>query len=175
MSAKIPRGLRNNNPLNIRISSSEWKGRRINPKDKEFVEFVSMEYGFRAAWKVLETYWVTFWKQRIPFCINNIIQRWAPPSENNTRQYISSVCKISGLGAHECLPRPKYAGITYSSKNKPYYGENRDLERMCRLMAAMAVVECGIDMSQIDIKTIEKAWGMAFPDVAEFTTKYIET
>ena len=54
------RGQRNNNPLNIRRSSDKWEGARIEQTDKSFVQFESMAYGNRAAWKVLESYWKYF-------------------------------------------------------------------------------------------------------------------
>ena len=43
----IPRGIRNNNPLNIRIGN-QWLGERANPNDPAFEQFVAMEYGIRA-------------------------------------------------------------------------------------------------------------------------------
>jgi hypothetical protein len=46
MTRIIPRGIRNNNPLNIRIGNT-WLGERPEPTDHDFEEFVSMEYGLR--------------------------------------------------------------------------------------------------------------------------------
>ena len=45
----LSRGLRNNNPLNIRHSADKWEGTRIVQTDKSFVQFTSMAYGYRAA------------------------------------------------------------------------------------------------------------------------------
>ena len=44
-----PRGIRNNNPLNIRRTNTVWQGMKEELTDKEFVEFISMAYGYRAA------------------------------------------------------------------------------------------------------------------------------
>ena len=49
----IPRGLRNNNPLNIRHSASRWQGARVEQTDKAFVQFTSLAMGYRAAWRIL--------------------------------------------------------------------------------------------------------------------------
>ena len=49
----LPRGLRNNNPLNIRRSSQPWRGKVANPTDKDFEQFISMEDGLRAAFVIL--------------------------------------------------------------------------------------------------------------------------
>ena len=57
---KLPRGLRNNNPLNIRHSASRWQGARVEQTDKAFVQFTSMKMGYRAAWRILETYYKHF-------------------------------------------------------------------------------------------------------------------
>ena len=53
-SNQLPRGLRNNNPLNIRKSAQPWQGQRGN--DGKFCIFESMEMGYRAAFRVLNTY-----------------------------------------------------------------------------------------------------------------------
>ena len=54
------RGQRNNNPLNIRHSTDRWQGARIQQTDPSFVQFESMAYGYRAAWRTLESYWKHF-------------------------------------------------------------------------------------------------------------------
>ena len=78
------RGLRNNNPLNIRRTAIRWIGARIEQTDKSFVQFTSMAYGYRAAWKILQSYYERFCQQGKPFTVRNIISRWAPPNENDT-------------------------------------------------------------------------------------------
>ena len=53
MEKKIaPRGLRNNNPLNIRRNNkTNWIGQCNKQEDRSFVQFRSMPYGYRAAFK----------------------------------------------------------------------------------------------------------------------------
>ena len=69
------RGIRNNNPLNIRRSATRWQGAREEQKDKSFVQFKSMAYGYRAAWKILQSYYERFSRQGTPFTVRNIIDR----------------------------------------------------------------------------------------------------
>ena len=92
-----PRGLRNNNPLNIRHNADLFQG-EIKGNDKLFKTFSSMPYGYRAAFLILATY-----LSRGDNTIEKIISRWAPPSENKTQTYISTVVKYSGVTADEIL------------------------------------------------------------------------
>lgn len=92
-----PRGLRNNNPLNIRHNADLFQG-EIKGNDKLFKTFSSMPYGYRAAFVILATY-----LSRGDNTIEKIISRWAPPSENKTQTYISTVVKYSGVTADEIL------------------------------------------------------------------------
>jgi hypothetical protein len=88
---KQPRGLRNNNPLNIRHNSDHFQG-EIKGKDKSFKTFETMPYGYRAAFVTLGTYLSKGYNT-----IEKIIARFAPPTENNTAGYIASVEKFSGV------------------------------------------------------------------------------
>jgi len=97
-------GERNNNPLNIRkVPGTHWKGElpSIQGGDRggSFVRFESMEWGIRAALCILATY-----KRKYKAtCIEDIITRWAPPSENDTQSYIKNVCRLTGFGGKERL------------------------------------------------------------------------
>jgi hypothetical protein len=81
-----------------------------------------MEWGLRAAFCILRTYR----DKHKANCIEDIITRWAPPSENDTDAYIKAVCKLTGFGGKERL----------TEKDWP------------RLVAAMARQECGITLSE---------------------------
>lgn len=98
----VPRGIRNNNPLNIRKGSS-WQGLRDFPTDKSFCEFTSMEYGFRAAFKIMRTYYSKYHLKTL----RGIISRWAPPSENDTKRYIAFVQSQAKIASPDTvLPNP---------------------------------------------------------------------
>jgi hypothetical protein len=88
---KQPRGLRNNNPLNIRHSADTFQG-EIKGTDKSFKTFSSLPYGYRAAFITLATYLSRGWNT-----IEKIIAHWAPSRENNTENYIAAVERWSGV------------------------------------------------------------------------------
>lgn len=86
----LPRGYRNNNPLNIRISGNKWQGKISPSEDSAFEQFVNMAYGYRAALVLMRNYIKNYGCNTIA----KIISRWAPANENNTLGYIRDVCKI---------------------------------------------------------------------------------
>lgn len=88
-----PRGLRNCNPGNIRITKDKWQGLREEQTDKEFFQFVDMKWGYRALMRTLQNYR----KRHGCETIADFIRRWAPPSENNTMSYIRFVCEKMGV------------------------------------------------------------------------------
>lgn len=79
----ISRGIRNNNPGNIRRSSSRWLGMTMYKTDKEFVQFTSMDYGLRALMVLIRNYIKNGYNT--PY---KIIHRYAPQTENNTAGYL---------------------------------------------------------------------------------------
>ena len=142
------RGIRNNNPLNIRHSSDQWEGARAEQTDKSFVQFENMAYGYRAAWKTLESYWKYFHRTKQYYNVTNIITRWAPPTENDTKAYIRTVLRLTSLGGKENLPQPS-RGV--------------DIERLVKLIAAMTTMECGIPYKEVDTDSIRQGFALAFP------------
>lgn len=86
------------NPLNVRyVEANKWKGQ--SGQYKGFAMFNSVEDGLRAAMKILLVY---MGKYRL-VTVAQIINRWAPPSENNTKQYVWNVCKASSLYASDAI------------------------------------------------------------------------
>lgn len=133
-----PRGIRNNNPLNIR-KGNKWKGERPVQKDRSFEEFVSMEYGIRAGFIILRKYITGYGGLTQKFnTIDKIVRRWAPPTENATQKYIDFVAKDMGISANQ----------TISFTNKAL---------MVNLVYAMIFVECG---QRVDKERIESAYDM---------------
>jgi hypothetical protein len=94
MNTQKPRGIRNNNPLNIRIGNN-WQGETSAGLESEFEVFQSPEYGIRAAARLLRNYRDIYGLNTI----RGIINRWAPPNENNTTAYIASMVQKVGAGA----------------------------------------------------------------------------
>ena len=129
-----PRGIRNNNPLNIRIGNT-WLGEVPNPTDSDFEQFVSVRYGLRAAFVILRRY-IRRYGRNTPA---KIIRAWAPAVENNTQRYIEVVCKRSLIAPDEV--------IDYADKIT-----------MVRLVKAMAFVECGV---QLDDDVVSSSYDIA--------------
>lgn len=90
------RGVRNANPGNIRKSKDQWEG--AVGDDGEFVIFDSPESGVRALAKNLQSYGRQGYDS-----IEKIINRWAPPNENDTKSYINSVVAATGIPATQSL------------------------------------------------------------------------
>ena len=90
------------------------------PLGECFCKFESVEWGLRAAFCLLRTYAT---KYRLT-CVKDIINRWAPPKENDTASYIRHVCMLTGFGGNQRL----------TERDWP------------RLVKAMARMECGVDL-----------------------------
>ena len=99
----LPRGIRNNNPLNIRRSKDQWKGLADAQTDRAFCQFKSLEYGWRAAFYLLTR---TYYHKYRLYTIRTIIRRWAPPGENNTEAYIANVSRLTGIDPDEPIGIP---------------------------------------------------------------------
>lgn len=132
----VPRGIRNNNPLNIRIGNT-WLGERhpADCDDPEFEQFTSMIYGLRAAFCILRRYIRHYHR----CTVEQIISSWAPSNENATAKYIEFVCKKMGCAA-----------------DREILFEDR--ATMCALVQAMAQMECG---SVIPLADIMKGYDLA--------------
>ena len=130
----VPRGIRNNNPLNIRIGNV-WLGEVHNPTDPDFEQFVHIKYGLRAGFVLLRRYINHYHRNTVPM----ILAAWAPSSENNTLKYIDFVCQRANITSTQSL--------TYT--DKPV---------MVQLVKAMAKYESGAD---IDENTIGQSYDMA--------------
>ena len=89
-----PRGIRNNNPGNIRHGQN-WQGLNPNGKkiDPYFCVFQTPVAGIRALAKVLINYKKLYGLNTV----RQIISRYAPPNENQTTAYIQSVAKQLGV------------------------------------------------------------------------------
>lgn len=107
-----PRGVRNNNPGNIDRSRVPWLGEDRSSaalaSEARFCVFRSPEFGFRAMARTLRTYQ---YKHGLN-TVRQLINRWAPPNENNTDAYVHAVAQavgvqpdqVLGLGAHAMVP-----------------------------------------------------------------------
>lgn len=129
-----PRGIRNCNPGNIRVTKDKWKGLRSEQTDKEYFQFMEMKWGYRAVIRTLQNY------RRIHGCrtITDFITRWAPSKENDTMAYIKSVCFHLGVPS-------------------VYVPDVNDRDTMCALAAAISKHENGVDPN---MKEVQGGWDL---------------
>lgn len=91
---KIARGIRNNNPLNIKIAKrNNWKGRvpLEENTDGVFEQYTDIKFGVRAALKLIQKYIVSGINT-----VPTIIHRWCPPmsaNDDSTKIYTKYVLK----------------------------------------------------------------------------------
>lgn len=147
MSKYLTRGMRNNNPCNIRKNPNTcWKG-SVRGNDPEFVTFKDKAYGYRAVFITLNTYN----RKHNIWSIRQIINRWAPAGDgqNNPHAYIRRVCELMG-------------GLSETHTivaNAPYADQQ---EEAIDFVMAMACVENGCTMKDIDRSEVEKGLYLAF-------------
>lgn len=94
-----PRGIRNRNPLNIVKSGIQWFGEKNSLDEVNFEVFDTAEHGLRAACRLLLTYESKHGLNTVA----GIINRWAPPSENDTGAYIATIAKAINTPADTAL------------------------------------------------------------------------
>ena len=129
---KLPRGLRNCNPGNIRTTRDRWQGLRPVQTDPEFFQFETMAWGYRALMRTLQNYRLRHGCRTVA----DFIGRWAPPTENDTAVYIRTVCNDTGFTPD------KEPDIT-------------DQWQMVQLAAAISHVENG---EPADFAEVHKGW-----------------
>ena len=122
------RGLRNNNPGNIRHNRDTFQGEIKPSQDFAFKQFSTPVYGYRAMFVTLGTYLANGKNT-----IEKIVRSWAPPNENDTKSYIAAVEKYSGI---------KRDKILTSQSGEDYV----------KIVIAMSKVENGINANPEDVR-----------------------
>ena len=135
----ISRGIRNNNPLNVRRSKDKWQGMSAQQTDSQFCQFETMAWGWRAAFVLLTR---TYYHTHRLYTIRGIVTKWAPPGENNTKAYVENVSRLTGIQPDEPLGIPS---------EKP--------SRWLMVGAAMAIQECGWE--GLDLFAMLRGWELA--------------
>lgn len=80
----LSRGIRNNNPFNIEVSSKNyWQGLASSSTDGRFCQFIDIDFGLRAGIVLLRNYINIHGL----YSITGIIDRFAPASENGISSY----------------------------------------------------------------------------------------
>jgi hypothetical protein len=123
--ARNARGYRNKNPGNIDYNASnKWQGQVGKEPAGRFAVFESHEYGIRALAMLLTTYQDRHGLRTI----REIVNRWAPPVENQTSAYAAHVADLMGRSETARLDLHRYedmrglveAIITHELGGQPY-------------------------------------------------------
>lgn len=138
---KMSRGLRNNNPGNIRLGNFRYKGERAKSSDSAFRQFESVEWGYRAMFVLLHTYAT----KRGCRTLRTMINRYAPPTENFTEGYLRCVTNATHLSPDEPISTTDGAVMT-------------------AIVAAMSAVENGIKANMGDVW---RGWELFIADFSE--------
>ena len=129
------RGLRNNNPGNIdRSPNNKWQGRMPREKmtaaqrdEKRFEVFSTPAWGIRAMCILL----ITYFDRHGCNTVQKIINRWAPPVENDTGAYVAAVARAVGVQPADFINVHEYrrllplvvAIIVHENGRNPYSSE----------------------------------------------------
>ena len=126
----LPRGIRNNNPGNLVITTIPWKGKipKDSNTDGKFEQFDTMINGIRAMMKDV-IHDIRGGKNTI----EKLFAEYAPKEENDLEAYIKAVCKETGLVRHEILTISKdiicfIAKAISKHENGGYFISNEQLE-----------------------------------------------
>jgi hypothetical protein len=90
------RGMRNNNPGNIKKGSSNWQGEIKPSSDPVFAQFESMPYGIRASLKLLLNYYNRYERDTI----DKIIRRWSATDQDS---YVDFVSHCTGISPNQVI------------------------------------------------------------------------
>lgn len=132
----LPRGIRNNNPGNLIMTSIPWRGKVPNDAntDGHFEQFYELKYGIRAKIKDLRS---DITKKAGQDNLQGLINAYAPPHENDTQAYINFVVDRTWITPWEKL-------------------DAYDKEQMKKLVLAIAELENG--GKYVTEEDFEKAW-----------------
>jgi len=84
----LPRGIRLNNPGNVDRTNIPWQGMANPQTDPRFITFIAPSWGFRCMARIIRTY-----TKEGAATVQDIVNKWAPPVENNTSSYVTDVCQ----------------------------------------------------------------------------------
>lgn len=111
--AKVTRGVRNNNPGNIR-KGQPWQGlaapaerTAAQKAETSFDVFTAPEWGVRAMARTL----ITYQDKHGLDTVSEIVGRWAPPTENYTGAYIQAVLRAMMVRPGDKLDLHRYEAM----------------------------------------------------------------
>jgi len=109
---RLPLGIRQNNPGNIEHSErNRWQGLAVPPMGEgagaRFCRFVDAVMGIRALVVLL----IAYFDRHGLRTVRAIIERWAPPVENDTGAYARAVARRLGVGVDDPIDLHSYHHI----------------------------------------------------------------
>lgn len=137
------KGLLFNNPLCIKQKRFTWKGQLRNPEEP-LCYFVSLSYGYRAAWIHLNNYLLWLAQHGKTYCIKSIVTIWAEGRAD----------------VRECVN--KVSRLVYMDKNSILKAPFLDREKFMEIIAAMTCVANDIPMNKVDYDAIKAGFKLAF-------------
>ena len=100
----LPRGIRNHNPGNLE-KGDPWQGLADDQSaDPRFAVFEAPEWGIRAIARLL----ITYRDKHGVNTVDGIVNRWAPPSENDTESYALQLARHLDVDLHEPIDVTKF-------------------------------------------------------------------
>ena len=100
----VTRGIRNNNPFNIKKSNNKWLGKLKVSTDPDFEQFETLNLGIRAGVVLLRRYVKRYHLTNV----NDILKRFCP--DNNLSCYIRYVKnKDVAIYTPDCITFPSYS------------------------------------------------------------------
>lgn len=136
----MSRGTANCNPGNIRRARVCYKGEVHPSRDPAFKQFESMVWGYRAIFVLLHTYQMRYGLDTV----EQMIGRWAPPTENHTEIYIRTVAGEVGVESNEPI-------------------DTFDRSAMIRMAAAISRVENGTTANREEVAQGWELFAKDFP------------
>lgn len=102
----LPRGIRNHNPGNLRLSKDPWQGLAKRQGDPAFFQFEDAPWGIRALARTL----ITYQDKHGLKSVRRLIGRWAPPEDkNDTPAYVVAVARALNVEPDEQIDLHDYA------------------------------------------------------------------
>jgi len=141
--SNLPRGIRNNNPGNLRKTSIDWLGKLKPGNDSSFEQFQTFVYGLRAQIRDIKG----DIQKKGQNTLTKLITAYAPEFENNTNSYIQNVANRANIGPDQQLTGTK--------------------EELRAITKAMAISENGNPQTHIgrnqwfDDETFNAAWDLS--------------
>lgn len=98
----VTRNVRLCNPGNVDRTTIVWQGMSAIQDDPRFIRFVAPQWGFRCMARIL----LGDFREGCT-SVHELIDRWAPPVENDTSAYVTDVASRMNVGIDETLALPQ--------------------------------------------------------------------